>query len=121
MHKPKNQQEYIELAEELLEHDKRYFDEAKPVISDYEYDQKKLALIAYEKEHPAQVLPNSPSLRLSEAPTEGFKQRPHLNAMMSLNNTYSEEEVGDFIKRVHKLLERKEVAFCSELKIDGTS
>ncbi len=121
MYKPKNQREYIELAEELIEHDKRYFDEAKPVISDYEYDQMMHALIEYEKAHPDHVLPNSPSHRLSEGPTEGFKQRPHLVPMMSLNNTYSEEELGDFVKRVHKLLERKEIDFCCELKIDGTS
>lgn len=121
MHKPKNQREYIELAEELIEHDKRYYDEAKPVISDYEYDQKMHALIAYEKEHPSQALPNSPARRLGEAATEGFKQRSHLAPMMSLNNTYSEEEVGDFVKRVHKLLEKKEVEFCCELKMDGAS
>jgi len=121
MHKIKNQQEYIELAEELIEHDKRYFDEAKPVISDYEYDQKMHALIAYEKEHPDQILPNSPSNRLSETATEGFKQRPHLVPMMSLNNTYSAEEVADFVKRVHKILEKKEIEFCAELKMDGTS
>lgn len=121
MHKPKNQQEYIELAEELIEHDKHYYDEAKPLISDYEYDQKMLALIAYEKAHPDQVLPHSPSRRLSEGPTEGFKQKPHLVPMMSLNNTYSEEELADFVKRVYKLLEKKEVDFCCELKMDGTS
>lgn len=118
---PKNQQEYIRLAEELIEHDKRYFDEAKPVISDYQYDQMMAALIAYEKEHPDQMLPNSPSRRLSEGPTEGFKQKAHLIPMMSLNNTYSEEEIFDFVKRVDKLLEKKEVHFCCELKMDGTS
>ena len=116
-----NQKEYKELAEELAEHDKRYYDEAKPAISDYEYDQKMAALIQYEKAHPEQMLAHSPSLRISEAPTEGFKQREHLVPMMSLNNTYSEEEVGDFIERVHKLVEKKEVPFCCELKMDGTS
>jgi len=121
MHKPKNQQEYIELAEELIEHDKHYFDEAKPIISDVEYDQKMEALIRYEKAHPEHLLPHSPSRRLGEAATEGFIQRPHLMPMMSLNNTYSEEELGDFVKRVHKLLEKKKIAFCCELKIDGTS
>ncbi len=121
MKHPKNQQEYIQLAEELKEHDKRYFDEAKPVISDYEYDQLMKALLAYEKEHPDQILPDSPTLRLLEGPTKGFKQRAHLVPMMSLNNTYSEEELADFVKRVYKLLERKEVAFCCELKMDGTS
>lgn len=121
MHIPKNQREYIELAEELIEHDRHYYDEAKPIISDYEYDQKMRSLIAYEKAHPDQILPHSPARRVSEAPTEGFVQRSHLVPMMSLNNTYSEEELADFIKRVHKLLEKKEVEFCCELKMDGTS
>ncbi len=119
--KPKSQQEYLQLVEELLEHDRRYYDEAKPVISDYEYDHLMKALIAYEKEHPEQVLPESPSRRLSEKGTEGFQQREHLIPMMSLNNTYSEEEIADFVKRVHKLLEKREVTFCCELKMDGTS
>jgi DNA ligase (NAD+) len=57
MHKPKNQQEYIQLAEELIEHDKHYYDEAKPVISDYDYDQMMHALVAYEKQHPDQIVP----------------------------------------------------------------
>lgn len=121
MVKPKNQQEYIELAEELTLHDKRYYDETTPLISDYEYDQKMSALLAYEKAHPDCVLPSSPSHRISEAPTEGFKQRSHLTPMKSLNNTYSEEELGDFVKRVYKLLGKKEVLFCCELKMDGTS
>lgn len=118
---PKNRQEYIQLLEELKEHDRRYFDEANPIISDYEYDQMMAALIAYEKEHPDQAEPHSPSKRLAEGPTEGFKQREHLFPMMSLNNTYSEEELSDFLKRVHKLLENRPVHFCAELKMDGTS
>jgi DNA ligase (NAD+) len=112
--------EYIELARELTLHNQRYA-EAKPLISDYEYDQKMEALIAYEKHHPDQVLPDSPSLKLWEAPSEGFKQKAHLVPMMSLANTYSEEEIGDFLKRVHKLLEKNECAFCCELKMDGTA
>lgn len=121
MNKLKNQQEYIQFVEELIEHDRRYYDEARPTISDYEYDQMMKALIDYEKSHPDQILPQSPSRRIAEGPTEGFKQRSHLVPMMSLNNTYSEEELGDFVKRVHKLLEKKEVDFCCELKMDGTS
>lgn len=119
--KPKNQQEYLQLLNELKEHDRRYFDEANPIISDYEYDQIMAALIAYETEHPDQIVPHSPSKRLSERPTEGFKQKAHLFPMMSLNNTYSEEELFDFLKRVQKLLENRPVHFCAELKIDGTS
>ena len=115
----KNQQHYIELVEELIEHDKRYFIEAKPTISDYDYDQKMLALIAYEKAHPDQIHPNSPTQRLAEASTDGFHQRQHLVPMYSLANTYSEEEVSDFLKRVHKLYEKKDLALCCELKMDG--
>ena len=121
MQNPKNQQEYQDLAEEIREHDRHYYDEAKPVITDYEYDQLMKALIAYEKAHPEQALPDSPAFRIAEAPTEGFKQRAHLVPMMSLNNTYSEEELGGFIKRVEKLLERQEIEFCCELKMDGAS
>ena len=112
----RNQRQYIELVEELIEHDKHYYDETKPVISDYEYDQKMLALIDYEKKHP-----NSPSQRISESATEGFKQKEHLSPMMSLANTYSEEEISDFVKRVHKGLEKAKVEFCCELKMDGTA
>jgi DNA ligase (NAD+) len=117
----KNQKEYLALVEEMIAHDKRYYDEAKPLISDYEYDQKMRALIAYEKAHPEDVHPNSPAQRIGESATDGFQQRAHLIPMYSLANTYSEEEVGDFLHRVHKLLEKKEVPFCCELKMDGTA
>ena len=115
------QREYLELVEELIEHDRHYYDEAKPVISDFEYDKKMRALIDYEKAHPEHIHPNSPSQRIGESATAGFSQKAHLAPMMSLANTYSEEEVGDFLKRVHKLLEKKEVDFCAELKMDGTA
>lgn len=117
----RDQKHYVELVEELIEHDKRYFIEAKPSISDFEYDQKMLALIAYEKAHPDQIHPNSPTQRLAEASTEGFQQRRHLVPMYSLANTYSEEEVHDFLKRVHKLYEKKDLDFCCELKMDGVA
>jgi len=119
--KLKGQKEYLELVHELIEHDKHYYDEAAPQISDFQYDQKMKALIDYERDHPDHIFPNSPSLRVSEAPTEGFKQRSHIVPMMSLNNTYSKDELSDFIQRVHKILKKETISFCSELKIDGTS
>lgn len=121
MHKLKSQKEYLELVEEMIEHDKRYYDEAKPLISDYEYDRKMALLVEYEKAHPEEAHPNSPAQRVAESATEGFEQRNHLVPMYSLANTYSEEEVGAFVHRVHKLLEKKEVSFCCELKMDGTA
>ena len=116
-----NHKEYLELVEELIEHDRRYYDENKPSISDFEYDRKMRQLIDYEKNHPSDIHPNSPAQRVAEGATEGFKQRSHLVPMMSLANTYSEEEVGDFVKRVYKLLGKTKVDFCSELKMDGTA
>jgi DNA ligase (NAD+) len=121
MSKLKSHREYLALVEEMVEHDRRYYDEVKPLISDYEYDQKMKQLVEYEKEHPGEVAPNSPAQRVAESPTEGFRQRQHLVPMYSLANTYSEEEVADFIKRVHKLLERPRVSFSCELKMDGTA
>lgn len=105
----------------MIAHDRHYYDEAVPVISDYEYDQLMIRLREYEANHPDLVIPQSPSLRVAEAPTAGFVQKAHMVPMLSLANTYSEVEVEEFIKRIYKLLERKEVGFCCELKMDGTA
>ncbi len=119
--KIKNQKDYIDLVNELIEHDKHYYIEAKPIISDFEYDQLIKELQDFEKKHPQLIHPNSPSLRIGEALTEGFKHFAHLAPMMSLANTYSKEELKDFIKRIYKSLENEDVKFCTELKIDGAA
>ncbi|MDE3055231.1 MAG: NAD-dependent DNA ligase LigA [Verrucomicrobiota bacterium] len=113
--------EYLELVQELLLHDTRYYDEAKPLISDYEYDRKMHRLLDYEKAHPQEVSPDSPSQRLTEHPSPGFVQREHLSPMLSLSNTYSFDELKEFVQRVHKLLGKSNVAFCTELKMDGAA
>lgn len=110
---------YEELLEEIRKHDRHYFEEAKPLISDYAYDQLVKQAEAIEKEHPEWVSETSPTQRVGKALTKGFQQAAHTFPMMSLANTYSQEEVGDFIKRVHKLLGHQNVTFCSELKMDG--
>ncbi|NGX52633.1 MAG: DNA ligase [Candidatus Anoxychlamydiales bacterium] len=117
--KIKSQKDYISLIDELIEHDRHYYKEAKPIISDYDYDQLIKELQTFEKENPTLVHPNSPSLRVGEALTKGFKHFSHITPMMSLANTYSEDELKDFIKRISKLLEKEDVKFCSELKMDG--
>lgn len=121
MDKLKNQKEYRDLIEELLEHDRRYYEECKPVISDYEYDLLVKKLEAFEKEWPDLISPDSPTQRLKEGPTKGFKQGEHKVLMMSLANTYSKDEIADFIGRVEKLLDKKGVVYCVELKIDGVA
>lgn len=121
MHKIKNHQEYVDLVSELIENDHFYYDKASPRITDFEYDQKIKALLSYEKEHPEQLHPESPTHKLNEAPTEGFLQREHASPMMSLSNTYSQEEVSEFIQRVTKLLERETLSFFCEIKMDGAA
>jgi DNA ligase (NAD+) len=112
-------QSYEKLIEEIRKHDRHYYVEHRPVISDYEYDQLYKKLKEIESEHSDWVIPTSPTQRVGEALTKGFKQHSHTVPMLSLDNTYSAEEVGDYIKRVHKLLEKSHVPFCAELKMDG--
>lgn len=116
-----SQKEYIELVDAILAHDRHYYEECKPVISDYEYDFMVKEVETYEKEHPDLVLSYSPTKRVGEKPSQGFQQGEHKIPMLSLANTYSKEEVEEYMQRVHKLLEKQKVLFCVELKMDGTS
>ena len=113
--------EYLKLVKEIQKYDRYYYSEAKPLISDYEYDQLYKKLESIENEHPDWITEDSPTQRVGEALTKGFKQIQHVSPMLSLDNTYSREEVEAFIKRVHKLLEKKSVPFCTELKMDGVA
>jgi len=113
--------EYLQLVDEIRHHDYLYYVECKPRISDREYDRLFKTLCELEKEHPDWITPNSPTQRAGEAPHEGFKQGIHKVPMLSIDNTYSKEEMESFIERVHKLLEKKAVDFVAELKMDGTA
>lgn len=117
----KSKKEYIKLLKEIKKHDRLYFKKAQPIISDYEYDQLVKRAEAVEKAHPEWIASDSPTRRVGKALTSGFKQRTHRVPMLSLANTYSEEEIENFIKRVHKLTGMNKVAFCAELKMDGTA
>ena len=98
------EQLHTELAEEIRRHDRAYYVEAKPTISDREYDQLYRELIELEKVHPELRMPDSPSQRIGGEPIEGFDTVRHALPMMSLDNTYSQEEVREFVDRVQKLL-----------------
>jgi DNA ligase (NAD+) len=116
-----NKQEYLKLLKEIKRHDELYYQKAQIEISDYEYDQLVKKAEKIEKEHPDWVPDDTPTRRLGERTTKGFKQVKHDVPMLSLSNTYSKEEVADFIKRTQKLLEREEIEFCAELKMDGVA
>jgi len=107
------------LREEIRHHDYRYYVLNQPEISDKEYDDLVKKLKQLEKQHPELVTPDSPTQRLGEEPLIGFKTVKHRVAMLSLDNTYSSEEIEEWDKRVHKGLSREKVEYVVELKIDG--
>lgn len=113
--------QYIQFIEEIHKHDRLYFLEAKPVISDYEYDQLVKKVEAIEKIHPEWIDSSSPTQRLTDQPSKGFIQVKHRTPMLSLSNTYSRQEVEDFIKRIQKWLGSQNLQFCAELKMDGVA
>lgn len=116
-----SKEQYHKLIEEVRKHDRLYYIENKPAISDYDYDHIYKKLEAIEKEHPEWITPGSPTQRVGDPLTKGFRQVSHSIPMLSLANTYSKEELEDFIARVHKLLDRKSIVFCAELKMDGVA
>lgn len=113
--------QYMQLLEEIHKHDSLYFLEAKPIISDYEYDHLLKKIEAMEKIHPEWIDPSSPTQRLTDVLSKGFIQVKHREAMLSLSNTYSQEEIEDFIKRMQKWLGPQKLQFCAELKMDGVA
>src|SRR3954453_12657158 len=95
---------HTRLADEIRAHDHAYYVEAKPTISDQEYDRLYRELVDLETKFPDLVTPDSPSQRVGGEPLTEFKPVHHLSPMMSLDNTYSQEEVRNFVTRVQKLV-----------------
>jgi DNA ligase (NAD+) len=111
---------YLELARTILEHDRRYHVEDSPIIADVEYDRLVGRLRATEEAHPDWVVPWSPSQRVGHAPISEFRKVVREVPMLSLDNTYSEEELLAWDERVRKGLGEGEApAYVVEPKIDG--
>lgn len=108
------------LREELDKHNFNYYMLNQPAISDYEFDMLMEELIKLEKEYPEFYDENSPSQRVGSDINKEFKQVAHRYAMLSLSNTYTEEEVLEFDQRVRKLVD-EQFQYSCELKFDGTS
>lgn len=111
----------LELRRQILHHDRLYYVEASPEISDREYDQLLDELIRLERENPELVTPDSPSQRVGGAPIGTFETVTHAVPMLSLSNTYSREEVEDFDRRVRQGLEGAAPRYVCELKYDGVA
>jgi DNA ligase (NAD+) len=117
----------VELADEIAEHDRRYYVDDKPSISDAAYDKLLRELKELEAEFPELRLPDSPTTRVSGGLRAGFKKVPHAKPMLSLDSLMGEDEVREFDARVRKALGTDEglfaqpVAYVAEPKFDGLS
>ncbi len=112
------------LAREIADHDKRYFAEDAPCVSDADYDALKKRNAAIEAKFPQLIRPDSPSRRVGFAATEKFGKVKHGVAMLSLDNAFSDKDVTDFLERVGRFLSLgadEDLAITAEPKIDGLS
>ena len=108
------------LRAELRDHNHRYYVLDSPIISDYEFDQKLKKLQELETNHPQFHDPNSPTLRVGGSITKNFETVVHDYRMYSLSNSYSGEELNDWLERIQKLVDG-DIEFTCELKYDGAS
>ncbi len=109
------------LREQIREHDYRYYTQAAPIISDPEYDALLRELRDLEERFPDLITPESPTQRVGEQPIEGFVHVEHSVPMLSIDNTYSVEDLRKFDERVAKLLETREYEYVVDPKIDGVA
>lgn len=112
---------HAKLVEEIRRHDYAYYVQARPLISDQEYDRLYRELVDLEKQFPELVTPDSPTQRVGGQPLSEFKPSPHLAPMLSLDNTYSQAELRDFVERVQRLLPGERLDWVVEPKVDGVA
>ena len=117
------QRELKRLAAEIAEHDRRYYQEDAPSISDAQYDALRARNAALEARFPELVRPDSPSRRVGAAPARGFAKVQHRVPMLSLDDAFSDEDVERFVDRVRRRigLDKGPIDFTAEPKIDGLS
>ena len=109
-----------EISKELEEHNYNYYVLSNPTVSDFDFDKLLEKLIDLEKQYPEYLQPNSPSQRVGGTITKEFKNVKHKYPMLSLGNTYNEEELRDFDERIKKA-GISEFEYVAELKYDGVS
>jgi DNA ligase (NAD+) len=109
------------LREKIRHHEYLYYVLDNPEISDQEFDRLIQQLKDLEAEHPDLITPDSPTQRVGGKPREGFVKVRHSSPMLSLDNTYNEEELRGWERRVHELTGRRDVDYVCELKLDGMS
>jgi len=106
------------LREKIRHHEHLYYVLDNPEINDLEFDKLMQELQQLEADNPKLITPDSPTQRVGGKPREGFIKVRHSSPMLSLDNTYSEEELRAWERRVHELSGRKDVDYVCELKLD---
>src|SRR5947208_4690366 len=112
---------HARLVEEIREHDHAYYVLAQPSITDQAYDRVYHQLLDLEQEFPQLVSPDPPTQRVGGEPLKAFKPVQHLQPMLSLDNTYSQEELREFVQRVQRLLPNEKLDWMVEPKVDGVA
>jgi DNA ligase (NAD+) len=115
------QREIEKLREEIRYHDRLYYVEGPPEISDLDYDRLLQRLKKLESEQPDLITPDSPTQRVGDAPVATLAQVKHRVSMLSIDNTYNVEELREFGVRTAKLLEGEPIEWVVELKVDGVA
>jgi len=121
MNRQEAQQKIVQWSRELEHHNYRYYILDDPEITDQEFDKRLRALQDLEHQFPDLALPNSPTKRVGGGITRHFPTVPHTRPMQSLSNTYSREELQEFLQRVAKALPEEAVEYVCELKYDGAA
>ena len=116
----KDTQRILQLRKEINEHNRKYYVENAPDISDYDFDMLLKELENLEKQHPEMFDPLSPTQRVGSDLSKGFEQTPHIYPMLSLSNTYSIEDVDAWVRRVKEALPGQRVSIVGEMKFDGS-
>jgi DNA ligase (NAD+) len=112
---------HSELADEIRRHDHAYYVLAQPTVGDREYDRLYHELLDLEKQFPDLATSDSPSQRVGGTPLKEFKPVRHLVPMLSLDNTYSQEELREFVNRVQRILPEETLDWVVEPKVDGVA
>ena len=110
-----------QVAAEIRHHDHAYYVLAQPTITDQAYDRLYRELVDLEAVFPQLITPDSPTQRVGGEPLKAFHPVRHARPMMSLDNTYSREEVTDFVGRVQRLLPGETLEWVVEPKVDGVA
>jgi DNA ligase (NAD+) len=121
MEQKKSEKDINDLRQEIRRHDSLYYVQAKPEITDKEYDFLIKKLEELENQYPQFITPDSPTQRVGSDLIKEFKKVPHTQRMLSISNTYSTQELLDFGERVKALLPDEKIEYVAELKIDGVA